>query len=98
MEIQHETALLHLADEHESVGRGEKSGSGAVTEASRKVKGGRWFLVVLAVLSSTFFYGLDNTVAANIQPVIVAQFDALDRLPWISAAFLVGGASTNFFW
>jgi hypothetical protein len=68
------------------------------SQDSRDIRGIKWALIVLAILSSTFFYGLDNTVAANVQPVIVTQFGALDRLPWISVAFLIGAASTNFFW
>lgn len=64
---------------------------------TRSIQGLRWFLVVLAILSSTFFYGLDNTVVADIQPTVVQRFDAIDRLPWISVTFLIGAATTNFF-
>jgi hypothetical protein len=64
---------------------------------TRSIQGPRWVVVVLAVLSSTFFYGLDNTVVADIQPTVVQQFSAIDRLPWVSVTFLIGAASTNFF-
>jgi hypothetical protein len=64
---------------------------------TRPIQGLRWFVVVLSILSSTFFYGLDNTVVADIQPTVVQRFDAIDRLPWISVTFLIGAASTNFF-
>jgi hypothetical protein len=57
----------------------------------------RLVVVVLAILSSSFFYGLDNTVVADIQPTVVQTFDAIDRLPWVSVTFLIGAASTNFF-
>ena len=67
------------------------------TSSKRTIVGTRWVSIVLAVLSSTFFFGLDNTVVAVVQPIVVNRFDALDRLPWISVAFLVGAASTNFF-
>lgn len=64
---------------------------------SRPIRGVRWALVVFAVLSSTFFYGLDNTVVADIQAAVINQFDAINRLPWMSTTFLIGAASTNFF-
>ncbi|KAL3455581.1 major facilitator superfamily domain-containing protein [Aspergillus heterothallicus] len=50
----------------------------------RSIQGVRWVVVVLAILTSTFFYGLDNTVVADIQPTVVQRFNAIDRLPWIS--------------
>ncbi|KIA75590.1 MFS transporter [Aspergillus ustus] len=50
----------------------------------RSIKGVRWVVVVLAILTSTFFYGLDNTVVADIQPTVVQRFNAIDRLSWIS--------------
>lgn len=69
----------------------------AEAPSPRSIQGTRWILVVLAVLSSTFFHGLDNTVVADIQPAVINQFDAIDRLPWVSITFLIGAASTNFF-
>jgi len=63
----------------------------------RDVHGIRWFLVVVSLLSSTFFFGLDNTVVADLQPALVERFGSVDRLPWLSVAFLIGAASTNFF-
>ena len=65
--------------------------------SSRSIHGYRWFLLVLSVLTSTFFFGLDNTVVADVQPAIVNAFGSIERLPWISVAFLMGAASTNFF-
>lgn len=35
---------------------------------------------------------------ANVQPVIVAEFDAILKLPWTSVAFLIGAAGTNLVW
>jgi hypothetical protein len=65
--------------------------------SSRNIHGYRWSLLVLSVLTSTFFFGLDNTVVADVQPAIIDAFGSIDRLPWISVAFLIGAASTNFF-
>jgi len=78
----------------------EKS-TGTVEEAAkapRNVSGPLWGLVVLSILSSTFLFSLDNTIVADVQPAIVRQFNATDKLPWLSVAFLLGAASSNLFW
>lgn len=61
----------------------------------RALSGVRWFVVVLAILSSTFLFALDNTVVADVQAQIVVQFDAVDRLAWLSVAFVMAAVSTN---
>lgn len=72
--------------------------SSAPVPPPRNVTGVSWILVVISVLSSTFLFALDNTVTANIQPVIVTRFNAANLLPWISVAYLLGAASINLFW
>lgn len=64
----------------------------------RQLRGVRWVLIVLSILTSTFLFGLDNTITADVQPAIVGHFGSVDRLAWISVAFLVGAASTTLFW
>ena len=57
-----------------------------------------WFLIVISILTSTFLFGLDNTVVADVQPAIIERFNSIDRLSWISVAFMLGAAATNLFW
>ncbi|KAI9820110.1 MAG: hypothetical protein M1832_003817 [Thelocarpon impressellum] len=64
----------------------------------RTVTGWAWFLVVLAILSSTFLFALDNTVVADVQPAIIERFDEIEKLPWLTVAFLLGAIATNLFW
>ena len=64
----------------------------------RDIGGWQWAVVVLAILSSTFLFALDNTIVADIQPVIVTHFDSVGKLTWLSVAFLIGAASTNLVW
>ncbi|TAQ86103.1 hypothetical protein B7494_g5573 [Chlorociboria aeruginascens] len=64
----------------------------------RDISGIRWILVVLAILSSTFLFALDNTIVADVQPVIVTAFHDVGKLTWLSVAFLIGAASTNLVW
>lgn len=68
------------------------------TQEGRQLHGFKWVLVISSVLTSTFLFGLDTTIVADIQPAIVGEFNSLDRLPWISVAFLLLSASTTLFW
>ncbi|KAB5513214.1 major facilitator superfamily domain-containing protein [Coniochaeta sp. 2T2.1] len=61
----------------------------------RDISGPRWVIVVLSILSSTFLFALDNTVVADVQPRIVLQFAAVDKLAWLSVAFIMAAVSTN---
>ncbi|KAJ0420100.1 hypothetical protein BJY00DRAFT_284742 [Aspergillus carlsbadensis] len=69
------------------------TGDAPAPPPARSIKGLRWVVVVLGILTLTFFYGLDNMVMA-----VVQRFNAINRLPWISITFLIRAASTNFFW
>lgn len=62
----------------------------------RGVRGFRSLLVVLAVLSSTFLYALDNTVTANARPSMIETFgNRFDMLPWLSVSYLMGEVGMN---
>jgi MFS family permease len=64
----------------------------------RDITGWKWAVVVLSILSSTFLFALDNTIVADIQPVIVLHFNDVKNLTWLSVAFLIGAAATNLIW
>ncbi|KAI9768084.1 MAG: hypothetical protein M1840_005118 [Geoglossum simile] len=66
-----------------------------VTEevSARKIHGVSWFLVVLSTLSSIFLYSLDNTIVADIIPVIVNEFHSVAELGWLSVGFMIGGVA-----
>ncbi|KAL6711553.1 hypothetical protein ACN47E_004487 [Coniothyrium glycines] len=63
-------------------------------EETRKITGLRWFLFVVSTLTSIFVYSLDNTIVANITPIIVNELDAIEDLPWLSVGFMIGGMAT----
>ncbi|KAG9233585.1 major facilitator superfamily domain-containing protein [Amylocarpus encephaloides] len=50
----------------------------------RDINGWKWVVVVLSILSSTFLFALDNTIVADIQPVIVLHFNDVKNLTWLS--------------
>src|SRR6266536_3673090 len=64
----------------------------------RDIQGWKWAIVVLSILSSTFLFALDNTIVADIQPVIVLHFNEVAKISWLSVAFLIGAAATNLVW
>ncbi|KAJ5153823.1 Major facilitator superfamily domain general substrate transporter [Penicillium coprophilum] len=67
-------------------------------QETRETGGWKWVVVVLAIYSSQFLFALDQTIVANVQPAIVEQFHSVDRLSWVSVAFLIGAAGTNLVW
>ncbi|PVH99527.1 efflux pump antibiotic resistance protein [Periconia macrospinosa] len=64
----------------------------------RELKGLRWTLVIVAVLSPTFLYALDNTVMANVRPSIIDTFGQLDMITWLSVAYPMGELGANPLW
>ena len=68
-------------------------------KVERSIKGIKWVLFVLAILSSAFLFALDNSIVADIQPQIISTFvGSVDKLPWLSVAFALGAASTTLVW
>lgn len=64
----------------------------------RDIHGVKWALAVISILISTFLFALDNTIVADVQPAIVERFGQVNKLPWLSVAFLVAAAGTNLVW
>ena len=57
---------------------------------TRSITGLRWALVCLAVFSSNFLYGLDNTIVADIQASIIASVGNVNKLGWLGIGFPLG--------
>ncbi|KAE8362636.1 MFS general substrate transporter [Aspergillus caelatus] len=64
----------------------------------RDIHGVKWAFAVTAILSSVFLFALDQTIVADVQPNIIAEFNSISKLPWLSVSFLLGTASTNLLW
>nr|WOD45542.1 azole transporter [Trichoderma atroviride] len=68
------------------------------TEAAANVKdnqlsGFKWFLVCACVYISDFVYGLDTTIAADIQGAVTQTFGTVDQLTWLGAGFALGSTA-----
>ncbi|KAI9745042.1 MAG: hypothetical protein M1818_001320 [Claussenomyces sp. TS43310] len=59
-------------------------------ESKRGVTGFRWFLVCVAIFSANILYGLDTTIAADIQASVSETFDNVTQLGWLGIGFTLG--------
>ena len=66
-----------------------ESGRGSAPP-TRTIKGLKWFLICVSLFISAFLYGLDTTIAADVQGPIVEAFGHVDQLAWIGAGFPLG--------
>lgn len=66
--------------------------------APPRIAGLKRALVVLAIVSSTFFYALDNTIMANIRPGIIGSLGHIEMLPWMTVAYPLGEVGSCPFW
>ncbi|KAM0483799.1 hypothetical protein ACHAPX_002298 [Trichoderma viride] len=70
--------------------------SSASTETpneTRSIHGFRWILINVALYASIFIYGLDTTIAADVQSTVVEAFGHVEQLAWIGAGFPLGSVS-----
>lgn len=56
----------------------------------RPIHGFKWALVCASLYIGALIYGLDTTIAADIQSAIVERFNNVERLTWVGTAFPLG--------
>lgn len=76
---------------------GENGVETVPSESPRTLGTVTWMCVVISLLSSMLLFALDNTVVADIQPKVILTFGNIDKLPWVSVAFALGGIAVNLF-
>lgn len=62
--------------------------------SSRSVHGWRWALVLASIYISAFTYGLDTTIAADVQSAVVETFHSVEDLSWLGTGFMMGSVAT----
>ncbi|KAL7800321.1 major facilitator superfamily domain-containing protein [Trichoderma ceciliae] len=60
---------------------------------SRDIRGFRWIVVCVSLYIGTFLYGLDTTIAADVQGAVVEDFGHVDQLAWVGAGFPLGSVA-----
>ncbi|KAK6365528.1 hypothetical protein LTS17_011247 [Exophiala oligosperma] len=56
----------------------------------RQIHGIRWLVICIALYISCILYGLDTTIAADVQGSVVEQFGHAEQLAWVGAGFPLG--------
>lgn len=64
----------------------------------RQIHGWKWAFTSAALLFSIFLYALDCTIVADIQAQIINEFNALDKLSWLSTGFLMPATAVVMPW
>lgn len=59
-----------------------------------KLNGLRWVSICVGIYLTAFLYGLDSTIAADVQGPILASLGNLPLLPWVGTGFLLGSVAT----
>ena len=76
----------------------EAAAAAKAAPAERKIKGVKWAILMVSLLSAHFLCSLDNTIVADIQAPIIRDLGQFNKFPWISVGFELGAASANLFW
>lgn len=70
--------------------QGESSAESESEEKKRTIRGFRWVIVCVSLYVTCFLYGLDTTIAADVQGPVTEAFGQVDQLAWIGAGFPLG--------
>lgn len=62
-------------------------------ERTRTVTGLRWLVVCVGIFSANMLYGLDTTIAADIQAPVAEAFDNYTQLGWLGIGITLGAAA-----
>jgi hypothetical protein len=86
----------HVSDQDVSSSDDEKGIVNANTppEPGRTVTGLKWVLICAGFYFSGFLYGLDNTIAADIQSAVIESFEDISKLSWLGSGFPLGSIAT----
>ncbi|KAK2602935.1 hypothetical protein N8I77_009430 [Diaporthe amygdali] len=69
---------------------GESSTESEPEEKKRTIRGFRWLIICISLYVTCFLYGLDTTIAADVQGPVTEAFGQVDQLAWIGAGFPLG--------
>jgi hypothetical protein len=63
-------------------------------QAPRNYSRWQWASILVAIYSSQFLYGLDNTIVADIQGSVTEDFGEVGLLGWLGIGFPLGSVAT----
>lgn len=56
----------------------------------REIRGINWIVICVSLYITCFLYGLDTTIAADVQGPVIGAFGHVDQFSWIGAGFPLG--------
>lgn len=86
---------LNLSEKQ--MGDSESNHSNESKDEVRSIQGWRWLAVCISVYSTCLLYGLDTTIAANIQSNVVETYGAVEKLAWLGTGFSLGSIAIIMF-
>lgn len=86
---------LNLSEKQ--IGETDSSHSKESKDEVRSIQGWRWVAVCISVYSTCLLYGLDTTIAANIQSNVVETYGAVEKLAWLGTGFSLGSIAIIMF-
>ncbi|GAW12878.1 hypothetical protein ANO14919_022490 [Xylariales sp. No.14919] len=94
----HAVGDQHDSDTEKQDGTGQdpthsKDSLEATGNKDRTIRGFRWLIICTAIYTTCTLYGLDTTIAADIQGPIVESLGHVDQLAWVGAGFPLGSVS-----
>ncbi|KZM20793.1 uncharacterized protein EKO05_0010858 [Ascochyta rabiei] len=77
-------------ESHSRPGMTQTDPEAEMEQKERTIRGFPWFIVCVSLYITCFLYGLDTTIAADIQGPVVQAFGQVEQLAWIGAGFPLG--------
>ncbi|KIW11951.1 hypothetical protein PV08_09224 [Exophiala spinifera] len=59
----------------------------------RPIHGWKWVVSCLSIYTTALLYGLDTTIAADVQPNIVKSLGEIEKLTWVGVGFPLGSVA-----
>lgn len=82
-----------MASNEPELGKQELPQDGSVEEPEtkeREIRGINWIVICVSLYITCFLYGLDTTIAADVQGPVIGAFGHVDQFSWIGAGFPLG--------
>lgn len=67
------------------------------SDEGRQIRGFRWLIICVSLYVTCFLYGLDTTIAADVQSAVITRFGHVDQISWIGAGFPLGSVCVILF-
>ncbi|KAI5867877.1 MFS general substrate transporter [Durotheca rogersii] len=93
-EKPHSTSFSDSAPVVNDLSENEKASETEGEPPARSYTRLQWLLVLAAIYSSEFLYGLDTTIVADIQGAIVYDLSEVGKLGWLAIGFPLGSVAT----